>query len=135
MWQHFNHQADIGIRGLGDSIEQAFEQIAVGLAAVITDPEKIACKSSVQIQCSNTDIELLLADWINAIIYQMAVKHMLFGKFDVKIDGADLKAKIWGQKIDVEKHQPTVEPKAATYNQLCVKQENNLWIAQCVVDV
>ena len=25
MWEHFHHQADIGIRGIGDSLEQAFE--------------------------------------------------------------------------------------------------------------
>ena len=134
-WEHFEHQADIGVRGTGLSKEKAFEQAAIALVAVIAKPEKIVAKTKVEIECEAGDIELLLADWLNAIIYEMATSGMLFSKFDVKIDGTRLKAKAWGEKINLQKHQPTVEPKAATYNQLSVKNENGIWKAQCVVDV
>jgi len=36
-WEHFSHGSDIGVRGFGESIEEAFEQAAVALTAVVAD--------------------------------------------------------------------------------------------------
>lgn len=36
-WEHFPHQADIGVRGMGATLAQAFEQAALALTAVIVD--------------------------------------------------------------------------------------------------
>ena len=59
MWSHFHHEADIGVRGTGSSCEQAFEQAAIALTGVITDPESVSCTETVTIQCEASDIELL----------------------------------------------------------------------------
>ena len=40
-WEHYAHGADIGVRGIGPTVEEAFEQAAVALAGVITDPALI----------------------------------------------------------------------------------------------
>jgi tRNA nucleotidyltransferase (CCA-adding enzyme) len=37
-WQHFSHDADIGLQARGSTLEEAFEQIALALTAVMTDP-------------------------------------------------------------------------------------------------
>jgi SHS2 domain-containing protein len=135
-WQHYPHQADIGIRGFGATKEQAFEQAAVGLTAVIARPEKVAAKEAVAITCSAPDDELLLVDWLNGLLYEMDTRRMLFSRFEVKIDGNELSGRAWGEKIDVSKHDPVVEVKAATYTELSVRQdEKGTWTAQCVVDV
>jgi len=135
-WEHFPHQADIGIRGLGSTKEQAFEQAAIALTAVITDIDKVEPEQKVEITCQAIDDELLLFDWLNSLLYEMDTRKMLFSRFEVHLDKNTLNAAAWGQKIDVEKHQPTVEVKAATYTALSVQQdENGTWTAQCVVDV
>jgi len=135
-WEHFYHQADIGIRGMGDSIEEAFEQAAIALTAVITDPAKIAGTEKIQVSCNCRDRELLFVDWLNALIYETATRKMLFARFEVSIEDADLRADIWGEPIDTQKHQAAVEVKAATYNSLKVScNKAGLWVAQCVVDV
>ena len=135
-WEHFPHQADIGIRGLGATKEQAFEQAAVALTAVITEPDKVRPEQKVEITCDGSDDELLLVDWLNCLLYEMAVRKMLFSRFEVRIERNCLKARAWGQKINVSKHAPAVEVKAATYTALSVGQdENGTWIAQCIVDV
>ena len=135
MWEHFHHQADIGVRGTGESIQEAFEEGAVALMAVICDPEKVQPKEELQITCYAQDQELLFADWVNALIYEMATRKMLFNRFEVNIDGTKLKAKAWGEKADPDKHETAVEVKAATYSQLAVECQDGKWIAQCVVDV
>jgi len=135
-WEHFPHQADIGIRGLGQTKEQAFQQAAVALTAVITDPNKVKPEKKVQITGQAPDDELLLVDWLNSLLYEMDIRKMLFSRFEVHLRDKNLKAAAWGQKIDIKKHQPTVEVKAATYSALSVREdENGTWIAQCVVDV
>jgi len=135
-WEHFPHQADIGIRGRGRTKEEAFEQAAVALTAVITEPDKVECKEEVKISCNAPDDELLLVDWLNRLLYEISVGKMLFGRFDVKIKEGFLNASAWGEKIDIAKHNPTVEVKAATYTSLKVgREKDGDWVAQCVVDV
>ena len=135
-WEHFPHGADIGVRGVGRSEIEAFEEAAMALTAVITEPESVSPKVSIAIACQAPDDELLLVEWLNAVIYQMATRKMLFGRFQIRLDGHNLKATAWGETLDVEKHQPAVEPKGATCTALSVKRnDEGIWTAQCVVDV
>jgi tRNA nucleotidyltransferase (CCA-adding enzyme) len=135
-WEHFSHQADMGIRGHGASKEEAFEQAALALTAVITDLDKVEPLTSVTVQREDTDDELLFAEWINALVYEMATRKMLFRRFRVAFAGHALIGEAWGEPVDVGKHQPAVEVKGATYTSLQVRQEpGGEWVAQCVVDV
>ncbi len=135
-WEHFSHEADMGVRGTGRSLAEAFEQGAVALCAVITDPEKVEPAESIPIELEAPDPELLFVDWLNCLVYEMAVRHMLFSRFSVGIDDGKLKATAWGEKADKHRHQPAVEVKGATLTELTVKRmDNGMWTAQCVVDV
>lgn len=125
----------MGVRGAGTTTAEAFEQAALALTAVITDPSAISPSTSVEIQCEAPDIELLFVDWLNALIYEMATRKMLFSRFEVKLDGLRLTARAWGEPADVARHQPAVEIKGATYTSLRVAQDGDQWIAQTVVDV
>lgn len=135
-WEHFAHGADIGVRGYGATREQAFEQAALALTAVITDPDRINLAGSVAITCEAPDDELLLVDWLNALIYEMATRKWLFGRFDVHISGPVLTAEAYGEALEGARHHPAVEVKGATYTALRVAREaDGRWIAQSVVDV
>jgi SHS2 domain-containing protein len=134
-WEHFPHQADVGVRGFGTNPAEAFEQAALALTAVVTTVE-IKSKAAIGVTCEARDLELLFVDLLNSIIYEMAVRHMLFGRFAVMIDGIRLRATLWGEPVDVAKHAPACEPKGATYTALRVAQDaDGLWSAGCVVDV
>jgi tRNA nucleotidyltransferase (CCA-adding enzyme) len=88
------------------------------------------------VECAAADLELLLVEWLNSLIYEMAIKKMFFGKFAVRIDGNKLVGKAWGEAIDLAKHDPAVEVKGATCTDLKVaRDETGSWCAQCVVDV
>lgn len=135
-WEHFAHGADIGVRGIGATLDEAFEQAALALMGVIVDLTRIAPRAVVDIRCEAPDVELLLADWLNALVFAMATRDMLFGRFEVKIDGGALAAKAWGERIDRDRHEPAVEVKGATYTALSVaRRDDGTWVAQCVVDV
>ncbi|MFQ5972071.1 MAG: archease [Alphaproteobacteria bacterium] len=136
VWEHFHHEADIGVRGFGRTRESAFEGTACALTAVVTDVSKVAPERSVQIRCDGQDEEALLAEWLNALVYEMAVRKMLFSRFEVSITGNHLEATAWGEPIDRARHEPAAEVKGATYTELEVRQlQGGTWMAQCVVDV
>jgi len=135
-WELLPHGADIGVRGVGRSKAEAFEQAGVALTAVITDPTSVAARQSIDVSCAADDDELLLVEWLNTLIYEMATRKMLFARFEVRIDGHHLTGKAWGEAIDVDRHEPGVEVKGATCTELKVAEDRpGLWRAQCVVDV
>ena len=135
-WEHYSHPADIGIRGFGPSKEEAFTQAALALTAIIADLKTVEPKVEVKISCQDQDDEFLFVDWLNAVIYEMATRQMLFSRFEVGVENERLSARVFGEKIDVKKHSPVVEVKAATYTDLKVGQDKNGdWVVQCVVDV
>jgi SHS2 domain-containing protein len=134
-WEHFEHQADIGVRGFGTTQAEAFEQAAVAMSAIVTDLSSIEPKQLINVACQDTDHELLLVDWLNALIFEMATRKMLFSRFVVKIEDGQLTARAWGESINIARHHPAVEIKGATYTELKVYEKKGQWIAQCIVDV
>jgi len=134
--EHFEHQADMGVRGYGRTREEAFEQAALALVAVVVPPADVEARDRVHVACTGDDDELLLLDWLGAVVYHMASRGMVFGRFEVHIDGARLAGELVGERLDVARHQPGVEVKAATATALRVARlEDGSWLAQCVVDV
>jgi tRNA nucleotidyltransferase (CCA-adding enzyme) len=135
-WEHFEHGADIGVRGYGPTKAAAFEQTALALVAVITDPRRVVAHDTVPIACEAPDDELLLAAWLNAIVFEIAVRRMLFGRFQVELQQGRLRATASGEPISIERHEPAVEVKGATYTALRVaRTDDGGWMAQTVVDV
>jgi protein archease len=134
-WEHFPHAADVGVRGFGNTAAEAFEQGAQALTAVVTHAA-IEPKLQIEVSCTAPDLELLFVEWLNAIIYEMAVRKMLFSRFAVTIDGTRLTGALWGEPVDVARHAPACEPKGATYTALRVAaDEEGTWSAACIVDV
>lgn len=134
-WEHFAHGADMGIRGIGNTRAEAFVQAALALTAVITDPATVHPHEPVTIDCSAPDDEMLLVDWLNALIYEMATRKLLFSRFELALEDHRLKARAWGEPVVGARHQPAVEVKGATYTALRVAHQEGIWTAQCVVDV
>ena len=135
-WVHLEHGADIGVRGFGATRSAAFEQAALALTAVVCDPAAVMTRDGVTIECEAGDDETLLFDWLNAVIFEMATRRMLFGAYAVEIDGFRLRGRARGEAVERARHQPAAEVKGATYTGLKVVREGDgRWIAECVVDV
>lgn len=139
-WQHFPHGADIGVEGRAPTLEGAFEQAARALTAIELDPDSLEARDAVEIACEAPDRELLLVDWLNALIFEMSTRRMAYGRFEVRVEPLGerlvLHGRAWGQVVDPERQELAVEPKGATYTALSVgRQADGSWIARCVVDV
>jgi SHS2 domain-containing protein len=140
-FETFEHRADIGIRGKGRNLEEAFQETAKAMFSVEINLKNVKANKNVKIVCSAQNNEELLVEWLNALLAQSSIKNMMFSEFRVNIDegnkgGLKLDAEAIGEKFDEKKHQPKLEIKAATYSQLKVfKDKSKRFIAQCIVDV
>lgn len=141
-WEHFHHQADIGVRGIGPTLDKAFEQVAMALTAVVTDLARVRPRQAIELECEAPRASLLLVDFLNRLVYEMATRRMIFRQFEVHLSPPDLggalslHALAWGEPVDPARHQPAVEVKGATYYELEVRQNPaGEWVVQCVVDV
>ena len=135
-WEHFEHQADMGVRGYGITMEAAFEQAGLAMVAIMVPLERVVPLTRVMVQCEAPDYEMLFSDWLNSILREMALRRMVFSRFCVTVEAHRLCGELWGEPLDIARHEPSVEVKAATYYALEVRQAaRDGWVAQCVVDV
>jgi tRNA nucleotidyltransferase (CCA-adding enzyme) len=136
-WEFFAHGADVGIRGRGRTLEEAFEQAAVALTSIMVDPSRVRPTGRVDLSCEARGPELLLVGWLNALVLEMSAHHRVFSRFQVKTSGTRLYGSAWGEEIDPARHDPGAEVKGATLTELTVRRDEGTgrWLAQCVVDV
>ena len=134
-FENFAHDADIGVRGRGATLAEALANAGRALTAVVTDPASIREVLSVEVACESPDPEVLLFDWLNALVFEMATRRVLFARYDVRVEGASLVARVFGEPVEVARHLPAVEVKGATWTGMRVAREGGTWVAECVVDV
>ena len=124
-WKHVEHDADIGLQATAASREGLFEAMGEALTAVITDPASVRLERQVDIQCEAPDDALLLVDWLNALIFEMASRRMLFGSWRVAIDGNKHDAVVEGATVHLARHRQFVEVKLATYTAMSDDQDRS----------
>jgi SHS2 domain-containing protein len=135
-FETFPHEADIGVRGRGATLAEAFANAGRALTAVITDPADVRETLELEIGCDAAEPEALFFDWMNALVFEIATRWVLFARYDVAIEGERLHARAYGEPVDVERHRPAVEVKGATWTGLRVaRSEDGGWVAECIVDV
>lgn len=114
---------------------EAFEQAALALTGIVTSATVVPAER-VEVACARRDAELLFVDWLDVIIYEMAVRRMLFGHYVVAIEGERLSGVLWGEPVDVARHSPACEPKGATLTALKMTRNSiGRWSASCVIGV
>ena len=130
-----DHTADVGIIAHGASINQAFANAARGLFSIITDLDDIREALHRDIEVTAPDQESLLVEWLNELIYLFDTENIIFNKFDIThLTNTQLKARIYGEKVDSSRHELKTGVKAATYHMLKVKK-NNGYQAQVLFDI
>ena len=135
-YETFEHGADIGIRGIGKTLEEAFINAAKALfSLIVVNLEEVRPERRVEIRAEGESLEELFLDWLNKLLAEAGMENLVFSEFGCEIK--DLKLSGWaaGEPIDETRHELGEEVKGATYTMLKVEKVGDLWVAQCVVDV
>lgn len=139
-YEQFEHKADVGVRGYGKTIEEAFVNGAKAMFSVMVNLKKIEPKKEIKIECEADNLEELFVEWLNTLLSEAGIENLVFSEFKIKEikktnSGYKLVGVVQGEELNPEKHEPKVEVKAATYSQLKIERKGNQYIAQTIVDV
>lgn len=131
-----DHTADVAVRAWGATAEDVFAQAASGMFSLICDPLTIAVTETVEVGVQAGERDLLLAAWLNELIYLFETRRVLFNEFEIlEMDDKHLKARACGEALDPARHVLCGGVKAATLHQLSLQQDAAGWHAFVILDV
>lgn len=146
-YEFFAHTADVGLRAWGASAAEVFEQAALALVTMLYDPAAVAEQERVPFALEAADGELLLAEWLNEVLYTVDAGRAVFRRFEVATvgpaaGGGDEVAVPWrleaagvGEPFDARRHRVTPAVKAATLHGLSLRRTAGGWVGEVVLDV
>ncbi len=127
--------ADVGLRAEGKTVEECFVNAGLGLYSLITDINLVKAEEKREISLSEETLEDMLISFLNELIFQFDAYGFIGRDIQVEIKENTLKAAIWGESFNPEKHERKLLLKAATYHNLVLKRENSQWIAEIIFDI
>jgi SHS2 domain-containing protein len=133
-YSYFEHDADIGVTGRGETLEAALEAAAAGVFAVMTDLEKVRATDTIRLEFDEGDPELALVVWLNLLLGRAREHRMVFAGFHLRQEGSrwygEAAGECWREGLT-----RGTEVKGATFTMLRCEQRSGHWEARCVVDV
>jgi SHS2 domain-containing protein len=135
------HTADVGLRVWAPTLEELFEQAAMGMLGLLTDPAKVRAERAEDVAIDAADLEEALVAWLQEVLYRLEVGHFVPAQFDVlEVTPRRVRARIGGEPLDRRRHEPRMDIKAATYHDLSVRRESmddgsHRWTTTIIFDI
>jgi SHS2 domain-containing protein len=139
-FEFLEHTADVYIAAHGKTLEGAFENAALAMFEVMTDTEKVSPDEGEAVEVEAEDEYALLYSWLEALLVKFETKSMLYSKFkisslDETSEGFRIKATVWGEKFNAEKHTQKVAVKAVTYHRMEIIKEIEKVTLEFILDI
>ena len=137
-FEYRDHTADVEVRGIGDTVEEAFCAAAAGMFNLMVDLDRIAPRERLEVAVSAPRLELLLVEWLSTLLGEKEISGLIFSRFAVEIETTAgehrLRGSAWGEPLVPAHHRPKLEVKGISYAGLRVDNRDGKWITQCVLD-
>ena len=134
-FEYFDVTADIGFYAYGDNLNTAFENAGLAIFNIISDTNDVDAKIEKSFEISSEDEISLLYDYLEELLFLHEVEFMLFSDFHVEIDDElNLKATVWGEHMDWNKHERKTEIKAITFHMMDVEVKETVKL-RAIVDL
>ncbi|MBL7117843.1 MAG: archease [Candidatus Syntrophoarchaeum sp.] len=129
--------ADVAFAAYGRSLNAVFANSALATFEVMVDTDGVKPAKKKKVEVRGHDLQSLMFNWLNELIFLSGSENMVFSKFKLKIDeeAFALNALCAGEKMDPKKHELRTEVKACTYHKMMVKKVGDVWRAQVILDV
>ncbi len=139
-YEYLDHEADVGLRGIGATPEEAMAEGARAMLHVMVNPETVTPTVEIPVCCQAGDLESLFVALLNELLYLREVSATTLvdcrvTRLEQTEDGWTLEGIAAGEPLTADKHEFLTEVKAATYFGLKYYMEGDWHVFQCVVDV
>ena len=136
MFEILEHTADIGLRAWGATLQEAFENAATALSAIVVELDDIDPRIAYPIAASGDDDQSLLVNWLDEALYYLDARRIVLRRFRIEHFGdGRVAGQAWGEPRDPLKHRPKVIVKGVTYHQLKIEQRPDGCEVQVFLDI
>lgn len=137
MWETFEHTADVGIRGVGKSLKEAFSEAAVAMFSQMADLKEFGSGFHVTFEVASANVEELFVDFLNRLLFESSVHGAVFTSVEIsELNDTSVKGVAKGEKIkSTQRASLLQEVKAATFHMLKVERSGLKHYAQCILDI
>jgi len=129
-----DHIADIAIEAKGATLEELFENAALGISSEMADLRRltVSVKREISVEAQDQDLESLLVAWLSELLYHLEVEGEVYSEFKVKsLSPERLNVEVKGGRVEV----PRRHIKAVTYHGLKVEKIDHGFRAVVVYDI
>jgi SHS2 domain-containing protein len=131
-----DHTADVGIRVIGNSLEELFEAASFALFDLQVDLSNVKDETEFEINATGTDLENTIVRWLQRLIALMDIEDIIFSRFELlEVTELSARGKAWGEPLDISRHRVKGAIKAVTYHELEIEETSDGWEAQIIFDV
>jgi SHS2 domain-containing protein len=139
-FEFLEHTADVYIAAHGKTLEEAFENAALAMFEVMTDTDKVSPDVEDSVEVEAEDEFALLYSWLEALLVKFETKNMLYSKFKIlsieeTSDGFSIKASVWGERFNAEKHTQKIGVKAVTYHRMEIIKDIDKVTLEFILDI
>lgn len=128
--------ADAAIEAEADTIEELFISFALGMEKImVNNLEDIKPKIKKNIKLESDNLENLLFDFLDELLFYKDSEMIVFNKFELLIKNNKLKGVILGEKINKSSHKIGVDVKAITKHLFYIEKKEKKWTGRVIVDI
>ena len=127
---------DVGLTAFGDSLQEAFVNVATGMYSLMTGLDAVATAKTIDVSVENQSPDGLLVSWLNELIFHFDTYGFVGKKIDInEFSETHISARIAGEEFDPERHEGKLLIKAATYHQLRIEKKDERWEISVIFDI
>ena len=135
-WEHFDVEADVGVRGWGATREDAFAQATLGVFALLVAPDEVQALERREVRAQADTPEELLVAWIDECLYVHEIEGFVARSVEMTVCTDTLAhGVLHGEPLDPERHRPGTVVKGATHHQVTVGVRDGTHETRIIVDV
>ena len=124
-YKTLEHATDAIIEVTADNLKEAFKIAGISVIETILDISKVEEKENKKIIVEGKDLRYLLYNWLEEIIILTITEGFAGKRIQVEMSESDkwrITAEIFGENIDLKKHEFKVEIKSPTFHEMEIQE-------------
>ncbi|MEC9416996.1 MAG: archease [Thermoproteota archaeon] len=136
-YKTLEHATDAIIEVTADNLQEAFQIAGISVIETILDSSKVDEVDSKKLLVKGKDLRYLLYNWLEEIIILTITEGFAGKRIMIDIlrnENYEIHAEVFGEAIDLKKHQFKVEIKSPTFHEMEI-EENDKIIMKYLLDL
>ena len=130
-YKFLDHVTDAFVEVTAKDLNEAFLTAAKVVINITIDQDKVESREQREIVAKGKDLRYLLFSWLEEITFMLITEGFAIAKVELDIKQNEeyiINAKVFGEPLDLDKHNYKVEIKAPTFHEMKIEKNNHVFM-------